>query len=75
VSAARIGWVQGRQLQRSSDSSLAIRLQQLAHDDRTMAFDAALEERIQALTPEEVSSVLRRHLDPAQISIVEAGDF
>ena len=75
VAAARNGWLQGRRVQRSEDASLALRLQQLAHDDRTIAFDAALEEKIAALTPEQISSALRRHLDLSQISIVKAGDW
>jgi zinc protease len=75
VAAAKNGWLQARQVQRSQDAPLALRLQQLAHDDRTMAFDAALERKVEALTPEQVSSALRRHLDLSQVSIVTAGDF
>ena len=75
VTAAKNGWLQGRQVQRSQDAPLALRLQQLAHDNRTMAFDASLEEKVNALTPEQISSILRRHLDLAQVSIVKAGDF
>ena len=75
VTAAKNGWLQGRQVQRSQDAPLALRLQQLAHDNRTMAFDASLEEKVKALTPEQISSTLRKHLDLAQVSIVKAGDL
>ena len=75
VTAAKNGWLQGRQVQRSQDAPLALRLQQLAHDNRTMAFDALLEEKVKALMPEQISSILRKHLDLAQVSIVKAGDF
>ena len=75
VTAAKNGWLQGRQVQRSQDASLALRLQQLAHDNRTMAFDASLEGKIRELVPEQISSALRRHLDLSQVSIVKAGDF
>jgi zinc protease len=75
VTAAKTGWLQGRQVQRSQDGPLALRLQQLEHDKRTMAFDGALEKKIETLTPEQVSSALRRHLDLSQVTIVTAGDF
>ena len=75
VAAAKTGWLQGRQVQRSQDAPLALRLQQLEHDRRTIAFDAALETTIESLTAEQVSAALRRYLDPTQLSIVTAGDF
>ena len=31
--------------------------------------------QIKGLTPEQISSALRRHLDLSQVSIVKAGDF
>jgi zinc protease len=75
VAAAKTGWLQGRQVQRSQDGLLALRLQQLEHDRRTMAFDGVLENKIAALTPEAIWAALRRHLDLAQMTIVTAGDF
>lgn len=42
---------------------------------RTYKWDADLEERVGALTPEQILAALRRHIDPARISIVKAGDF
>jgi zinc protease len=41
----------------------------------TMARDADLESKIAALTPEQVSAAVKRHLDPASFSIVKGGDF
>jgi zinc protease len=41
----------------------------------TFEFDAALEERIRALTVEEIDAAVRRHLDLSKITIVKAGDF
>jgi zinc protease len=34
-----------------------------------------LERQIAALTPKSVVEALRRHLDPAKLSTVKAGDF
>ncbi|CAN5156770.1 hypothetical protein BH20GEM2_BH20GEM2_20330 [soil metagenome] len=43
--------------------------------DRRMAWDAGVEEKIAALTPEQINEAMRRHLDPDEILIVKAGDF
>jgi zinc protease len=40
-----------------------------------MAWDADLEKRITALTPEQIVAALRRHIDPAKITVIKAGDF
>jgi len=40
-----------------------------------MKWDEQLEQKIQALTPEQVSAAFRKHIDPAALSIVKAGDF
>jgi zinc protease len=42
---------------------------------RTMKWDEDLEAKIQALTAEQVNAAFRRHVDPAAVSIVKAGDF
>jgi zinc protease len=40
-----------------------------------MKWDEQLEARIQALTPDQITAAFRRHMDPAGLSIVKAGDF
>ena len=40
-----------------------------------MAFDSELQRKIEALSPEQILTALRRHLDLSQLSIVKAGDF
>jgi zinc protease len=42
---------------------------------RTFAWDIDLEQKIAALTPEQVNAALRRHVDPKRISVVIAGDL
>lgn len=75
VETAKQGLLEGRRLGRAQDASLAGQISSNLYFDRTFAFDAALEERIRALTPEEVHAAVRRHLDPEKITIVKAGDF
>jgi predicted Zn-dependent peptidase len=45
------------------------------YDGRTMAWDEGLEKKVSALTADDVGKAVRRTIDPAQISIVKAGDF
>ena len=72
---ARHGWLQSQKVSRSSDSALAGMLSNLRHLDRTMMWEDQLENKIGALTPEQVLSALRKHVDPQKLVIVTAGDF
>ena len=69
------GYLQSQQVGRSSDTALVGILANLSHVGRTMAFQAELEKKIQALTPEQIVTALRKHLDPKKLVIVTAGDF
>ena len=40
-----------------------------------MKYEEELEERIRQLTPETVAAAVRKHIDPARLSTVAAGDF
>lgn len=75
VKAAKTGWLQAREVSRAQDRELVGRLANYLFLKRTLAWDAELEKKIQALTPEEIVAALRRHIDPSKISIVKAGDF
>ena len=72
---AKQGYLQSRQLSRAQDPSLLGALTQGLYLDRTLMWDAELEERIQALTVEEINSAVRRYLDLSKMTIVKAGDF
>jgi zinc protease len=71
----RKGLLKARQVARNADSALCARLVSYAVIDRTFAWDAALEKRIESLTPREVLDALRRHLRIDNLSLVKAGDF
>ncbi|MBV8032561.1 MAG: insulinase family protein [Betaproteobacteria bacterium] len=75
VETGRKALVQARRLQRSQDGALANRLASYLYWQRTFAWDAALEARIASLDAAQVNAALRRHLDPAKLSFVAAGDF
>jgi zinc protease len=75
VEAAKKSWLQLRDVSRANDAELVGRLNGYQYLKRTMAFDAELERKVSALTPEQIRDAMRRHLDPAKLSIVRAGDF
>jgi zinc protease len=72
---ARKGLLEARKVARNTDSALAARLLSYAAVGRTFEWDRALENRIAALTPEDVRDALRRHVRVDGISTVKAGDF
>jgi zinc protease len=72
---ARDGYLQSRKVARASDPALAGTLGSLRHLDRTMLWEEDFEKKIAALTPEQITAALKRHLDPKKLVIVQAGDF
>ena len=42
---------------------------------RTFAWDAELDRKVESLTGEQVLAAMRRHIDPAKMSVIKAGDF
>jgi zinc protease len=75
VEKAKKTWLDERSVQRTEESSIASLLQNREHWGRTLMWDAKLEAAVAALTPQQVSDAFKRHVDPAAISIVKAGDF
>jgi zinc protease len=75
VAGSKKGWAQTQQVSRSQDPELAGRLRLQIHSNRTMAYDMELQNKVAALTPDQILAALRRHLDVSLISFVKAGDF
>ncbi len=71
----RVGWLQSRQMSRSDDRNLAQMLATNERDGRTLVFAADLEDKVRKLTPDQIVAAMRSTIDPAEISIVKAGDF
>lgn len=72
---AKKTWLDQRLLQRADESNLAGVLGSLERWGRTMDWDAQLEAKVATLTPQQVSAALKKHFDPATVSIVKGGDF
>ncbi len=72
---AKQGYLQAREVGRTSDPALAGILSGLRELDRTMLYDADMDKKIAALTPEAVNAALRAHIDQKKLDVVVAGDF
>ena len=75
VAAAQKSWLQERMVGRADDGALVGLLAARTRFDRTMEYDKALETKVGALTAAQISEAFRRHMDPAALIIVKAGDF
>jgi zinc protease len=75
VEAAKSGYLQSRQVSRAQDNELAGRLNNYLFLGRTLQWDADLEAKIKALTPEQINTAMRRHINPDKITIIKSGDF
>src|SRR5215471_11082460 len=75
VADAKKAYLDSRTVSRSQDGALLTLLAGHEQLGRTMKWDEQLEQRIQALTPEQISAAFRKRVDPAAVSIVKAGDF
>jgi zinc protease len=75
LTKARDGYLESLKVSRASDVAIAGTLGSLRHLDRTMQWQADMEKKIRALTPESVNAAMRKHIDPAKLVVVAAGDF
>jgi zinc protease len=75
LTQAKQSWAQQRQVGRTQDGGLANTLGLWTHVGRTMAWDAELEARVQALTVEQVRDAMGRHFDVNKMTFMRGGDF
>ncbi len=72
---ARKTWLQGEEAARQEDREIAGWLNNSLYLGRSVLFQAELEAKVKALKLDEVNAALRKHLDPARLVVVKAGDF
>jgi zinc protease len=75
VEAGKGSVLEARRLGRAQDRALTNRLGHYLFAKRTFAWDVEFEARIRALTPQQVNAALKRHINPAKLSVVVAGDL
>ncbi|MBT1704799.1 insulinase family protein [Fulvivirgaceae bacterium PWU20] len=75
IAAAKSGWTQSRTVARSQDGGLAGTLNNYLFIKRDLSFDKKLEDKVMALTPEQINAAMKKYLTPDKINIIKAGDF
>ncbi len=74
VEDAKKGLLQARTLNRSQDPVVAGAWISNLDLGRTFAFSKQFEDRLRAVTPEQVNAAFRKYIDPAKMTFVIAGD-
>jgi zinc protease len=74
VEDARRGLLQARAINRSDNGVLAAAWVGNLDLGRTFAFSRQVEDRLRALTADDVNAAVRRHIDLARLTVVVAGD-
>jgi zinc protease len=75
IKTAKSGYLQSRQVARADDDSLAWGLVQHLFDGQDYHWDEQFDQKVQALTSEQISTAMRRFIHPDQIVVMGAGDF
>jgi zinc protease len=75
LAEAKKAYLAGLKVERGSDARLVSLLQSALEAGRTLAYYTDLTNQVEALTPEAVTAALRKHIDPANLVIIRAGDF
>jgi zinc protease len=74
VEDAKKGILQERMVNRSQDGVLAGAWVSNLDLGRTFEFSKQFEDRLRALTPEQVNAAFRKYIDPDRLTFVIAGD-
>jgi len=75
LAQAKSGFLQGRRISRSEDGRLAGMLAGYLELGRTLEWDAKYEQQVDQLDLTNVNRVLKQYVKPANLTLVEAGDF
>ena len=75
LKAAKSGYLQSQQVNRSEDQNLVSKLSNYLALDRTLSFDADQEKAIENLTVAQVNEALRKYVKPDKFVVVKAGEF
>lgn len=76
LAKAKEAWSKSREVGRSTDQGIINHLNRSLRTGQSLVdFDAALEEKVKALTSADVISALKQHIDFKRLVVVVAGDF
>jgi zinc protease len=72
---AQKAYLEAQKVGRTSDASLAGQIATNLQLRRKFSHTSDMEKRIASLTPDDVKSAFRKHIDPKKLVIIRAGDF
>jgi zinc protease len=72
---AKASYAQREKTGRADDFRLLATLGNDLYLDRTMAYHADLEKKIQAVTPDQVKAAFKKYVEPSKLVVVIAGDL
>jgi zinc protease len=75
IKSAKSGLLQGKKVSRAQDRELVRALRRNLISDRTMQWNKAYEQRLAALTADDVKRVMNKYLKIENFSIIKAGDM
>jgi zinc protease len=75
IEEAKKGIIQNGQVMRAQDGQIMDKLSNYQLFGRTFKYDAEFENRINALTNNDILTAMRKYVVPEKISIVKAGDY
>jgi len=75
LEAAKSGWLQTQNVNRSQDRSLTGTLSNNLRLDRTMMWSQELEDKISSLSAEQVNAAFKKYIHPDKMIYIKAGDF
>ena len=75
VATAITAWLESQKVARSRDGSIAGQIKENLYLGRTFRFTAERESRIAQLTADQIKAAFQKHVDPARLVIIRAGDF
>ena len=75
VADAQKAWLERQKVSRSSDRSIAGSMISNLEFGRTFDYTKSRETNIAELTPENIQTAFKKHIDPSQLVIIRAGDF
>lgn len=73
VEAAKRGYLESLKVARSQDSNLAFLLNQYMYLDRDITWLQEWDSKVTQLTPQDLHQAIKKHIDPAKLTIVKAG--
>jgi zinc protease len=69
------GYLQSRNVSRSQDRELVMRLSNYVRWGRDFSWDQSFENKVSTLKVAEVNAALKKWITPEKVTYVEAGDF